>query len=332
MITTLFPRHPYTFIVLNVVIVVILNTPTTCASFISHHHQQLPTIHRHQSIRHFIPTTETVLVTPPSKRQLTLSLQLIMHLRGGSSGTVEQPLEYDHENNVPSLGDYDDITALANNNYVQQPQPTQYSTFSLTMIFPFIMNLLHQFSNHYSQLLQSYPIRTKSITAGCIFAMSDLLAQSLSKNSESDNTKNDSTSSNSDSNKIVWSRVFTSMAVGLFYFGPAAHYWYTWIFQILPSTSLVSTIQKAILGQLFFGPSFTCIFFATSLLQSGTFTFTNWINKIRNDLPSAWLAGASYWPIVDLISYSYIAPQYIPLFVNICSFFWTTYLVLKSYK
>lgn len=203
------------------------------------------------------------------------------------------------------------------------------TTASVAMLFPItiVMNVLRQCSHQYTLSLQQYPIRTKSVTAGIIFAMSDGLAQLLTKSSPTSGDNNDTATTT-----IVWTRILSSAAVGFFYFGPAAHYWYSWIFRILPSTSLFSTLQKAVLGQLFFGPSFTCIFFAMSLIQSRTFTLKNWMQKIRNDLPSAWIAGAGYWPIVDLISYSYVPPQYIPLFVNICSFFWTTYLVVKSYK
>jgi protein Mpv17 len=175
----------------------------------------------------------------------------------------------------------------------------------------------------YARLLQQYPIRTKSVTAGCIFAISAILAQMLEKKVGLDEAKQTG---------IQWSRVLSSSLVGLFYFGPAAHYWYEWVFRILPAVTLSSTLQKAFLGQMLFGPSFTCIFFATSLMQNGTFTVPSWIRKIRTDLPAAWLAGAGFWPIVDLVSYSFIAPQWIPLFINVCSLFWTTYLILKSYS
>jgi protein Mpv17 len=186
------------------------------------------------------------------------------------------------------------------------------------------MTLVHRFGQFYAKSLQSYPIRTKSITACAIFALSDIMAQRLEKS--------DSSSSSSSSSSLQWSRIMASALVGLLYFGPAAHFWYEWIFRILPGTSLVSTLQKAALGQLIFGPCFTCIFFASSLLQSGTFSLSRWWDKIRTDLPGAWLAGAGFWPVVDLISYSLIAPQWIPLFVNLCSLVWTTYLVLKSYS
>jgi hypothetical protein len=278
----------------------------------------------------------TPLSSSTSLSSTTTMSHDILTLRGGGGGGEEIIVEDDNDdsNNEPqppndlteTLLISEDTTSPTLHEEVSQPQhfSTTAATSSLVLFPTMMINVLRQWSSQYTFYLQQYPIRTKSVTAGLIFAMSDLLAQVLTKSSDKDD--NDATT------KIVWTRVLSSAAVGFFYFGPAAHYWYSWIFRILPSTSLFSTLQKAILGQLFFGPSFTCIFFAMSLIQSRTFTISNWIQKIRNDLPSAWIAGAGYWPIVDLISYSYVPPQYIPLFVNICSFFWTTYLVVKSYK
>lgn len=168
----------------------------------------------------------------------------------------------------------------------------------------------------YGASLEKNPIPTKSVTAGAIFALSDWLAQRLER--KSDNTSTD------------WKRTMSSALVGLLYFGPAAHLWYETIFKLLPGTSLVSTLQKAALGQLLFGPSFTCIFFATSLLQQGNFSFKNWAMKIKDDLPGAWVAGLGFWPLVDLVSYSLIPKNWIPLFVNTCSLVWTIYLSIVA--
>jgi len=170
----------------------------------------------------------------------------------------------------------------------------------------------------YGSSLEKNPIATKSITAGAIFVLSDLLAQRLEKDDE-DNNKSTN-----------WTRTISSALVGLLYFGPAAHYWYETIFKLLPGTTLVSTLQKATLGQLLFGPSFTCIFFATSLIQQGQFSLKNWLNKIKQDLPGAWVAGLGFWPLVDLVSYSVIPKNWIPLFVNTCSLVWTIYLSIVA--
>lgn len=176
----------------------------------------------------------------------------------------------------------------------------------------------------YSLAIQRAPILTKSVTAGFIFLLSDLLAQRLEMKQKQDQNDNSS-------NKIQWRRMIASSIVGLCYFGPAAHYWYEWIFRIIPGVTFYDTVMKALLGQLLFGPTFTCIFFASSLIQLNQFTLRNYLLKIKNDLPSAIIAGIGFWPFVDFISYSYIPPSYIPLFINMCSLVWTTYLALKSY-
>jgi hypothetical protein len=176
---------------------------------------------------------------------------------------------------------------------------------------PLLLAPIFALGKHYSTSLENFPILTKSITAGCIFAFSDYLAQTMEKK---------------DRNSIDWRRLATSAAVGLCCFGPAAHFWYAMVFRVFPATGLVSTLQKASLGQLFFGPSFTCVFFAASLLQTGQFSLSSWLRKIRTDLPGTWVSGLGFWPLVDLVSYSLVPVSYIPLFVNVCSLIWTIYL------
>mmetsp|Transcript_17221 Transcript_17221/g.32593 ORF Transcript_17221/g.32593 Transcript_17221/m.32593 type:complete len:358 (-) Transcript_17221:66-1139(-) len=203
----------------------------------------------------------------------------------------------------------------------------------------------------YSSALTAYPILTKSITAGVTFFLSDYAAQRIERpkvtsedakpsptkpiKKSGASTKKSSTSKTAISTPVAkwkhdWIRTLTSCLVGFFYFGPAAHYWYEWIFSVLPGASLVSTLQKAILGQILFGPSFTCIFFAASLIQAGQFNIQNWVQKIKRDLPGAWISGSAFWPLVDLISYSVIPVKFIPLFINLCSFIWTVYLSMVA--
>ncbi len=122
------------------------------------------------------------------------------------------------------------------------------------------------------------------------------------------------------------SRILTSFLVGVLFFGPAAHLWYEAIFRLLPSTSLVSALQKAILGQIFFGPAFTAVFFGAGMARTGEFTLVGWMEKVRTDLPGVWRAGLGYWPLVDFVSYKVVPVRWIPLFVNFCSFVWTIYL------
>jgi protein Mpv17 len=188
---------------------------------------------------------------------------------------------------------------------------------ALTLINPLVA-ALQSAGGSYSNALVAYPIITKSVTAGTTFLLSDYTAQRIERKSEGEKSRHD------------WTRTLTSAAVGLFYFGPAAHAWYEMIFKLLPGNSLFSTLQKALLGQIIFGPAFTCVFFATSLMQGGTFSINNWLSKIRNDLPGAWLAGVGFWPLVDFVSYALVPVKFIPLFINLCSFVWTIYLSMVA--
>jgi protein Mpv17 len=181
-------------------------------------------------------------------------------------------------------------------------------------------SLVSHLGSAYADSLSQRPILTKSVTAGIIFALSDYIAQRAATTAAGDvNARIDRT------------RLAVSAAVGLFYFGPAAHYWYNWMFRLFPATTLPSTLSKAAMGQTLFGPTFTCIFFATGLWQAGQLTWQTYAQKIRRDFPRTWLTGAVFWIAVDLFSYSYLPVPYIPLFVNMASLVWTTYLVLTSY-
>jgi len=188
--------------------------------------------------------------------------------------------------------------------------------------------VLATIAKEYGVLLRKSPILTKSLTAGVTFALSDFLAQRIETTPAS---KEDTLKSPVKKRATMnWKRLFAATVIGFCYFGPAAHYWYDIIFKILPGTTLVSTLQKAALGQLIFGPTFTCVFFASSLLQAGKFSFRSWADKIKTDLPGAWLAGVGYWPLVDLISYGFVPVDFIPLFVNGASLLWTIYLSLVA--
>ena len=185
-------------------------------------------------------------------------LDLLTRLRGGAADPEEGAVA----STYPNSRQVDESTILENQ--LQHPrlsEETAPRTIDINRAKELLitasvvpMGAVSKFGATYALCLKQRPILTKSATAGIIFALSDLLAQRLEKRDEQ--VKSGS------KRPIVWSRILSSAAVGFFYFGPAAHYWYDMIFRILPSTSLGSTIQKAALGQLFFGPTFTCIFFA----------------------------------------------------------------------
>ena len=166
----------------------------------------------------------------------------------------------------------------------------------------------------YSSALAAAPIVTKSITAGAIFAMSDQAAQSI-EGGERD-----------------VKRTLTSALVGLFYFGPALHFWLEMITRVVPGFGITDTLKKTLLGQCFFGPTITCIFFGASLISTlGLMRgLGQWPKKIKQDLLVTWASGLGFWPFVDLIVYSFVPVQWIPLGYNLASFVWTIFLSIQA--
>mmetsp|Transcript_18566 Transcript_18566/g.21364 ORF Transcript_18566/g.21364 Transcript_18566/m.21364 type:complete len:309 (-) Transcript_18566:284-1210(-) len=244
----------------------------------------------------------------------TLSTAQITAIRGGASkGNVGNTIE--------------------SNDVLDQEKLVLPSMSKSATILPVMLSAASKAGAIYSAALISRPILTKSVTAGFIFGLSDYVAQKLERSNSGNNKNGEAIASDdsaSEKRKVNLTRITSATLVGLLYFGTAAHYWYETIFRLLPNSSLWSTLQKATLGQMIFGPSFTAIFFASALLQSKDFTMRNWLNKIVTDLPQAWMAGLGFWPLVDLVSFSVVPPIYIPLFVNLCSFIWTIYLSLVA--
>ena len=269
------------------------------------------------------------LLRQEQQQKLWSSLVLFsLSIRGGEQQQQQQSLQSNNKSTSAQPSTKDQR---------QSSPPMASSTTTTISTFPLTAMALSM-GKFYATALTKHPIWTKSITSCVIFGLSDYLAQRIEGRGSSSSATNATrkeeeeraTQTLSSTDELNWTRLLTSMAVGLIYFGPAAHFWYNWMFQLFPNTGLVSTLQKAAMGQAFFGPFFTCIFFASILWQARQFTIQNWLQKIRRDLPGAWVAGLGYWPLVDLLSYSLVPVQYIPLFINVCSLIWTIYLSIVA--
>ena len=164
----------------------------------------------------------------------------------------------------------------------------------------------------YASNIHSHPIATKAATSAVVFGAGDVAAQWIEKRK-----------------KVDGLRLGMTTAIGGLYFAPAAHYWYGWVTALLPSSALPFVLAKTGLGQIFFGPLVTCVFFASACFQADR-SLRQLPRKIRKDLLAVQVAGLGYWPFVDLISYSLIPVIYIPVFINLASFIWTIYLSIQS--
>ena len=172
---------------------------------------------------------------------------------------------------------------------------------------------LGSIASTYVKCMNQAPLATKAATSAVIFGASDACAQKLERVEKPDAT-----------------RLLTTTAIGGLYFAPAAHVWYAQITRLIPKNGLKEILSKAMLGQIFFGPLVTIVFFAAACAQGeGLKTLPA---KIKNDLLAVQVAGLGFWPFVDFISFALVPIAYIPLFVNGASYVWTICLSLKSRK
>lgn len=175
-------------------------------------------------------------------------------------------------------------------------------------------------SANYATALAAKPILTKSLTSGAIFALSDVAGQSIAPSPQGRDLR----------------RTFTSLLVGLCYFGPALHYWLDMITGLIPGVGVVPTMLKTFLGQSIFGPTITGVFFASALVSGHGLVagLKRWPLKVKQDLVKTWATGLCFWPFVDLACYGLVLPylgaKWIPLTYNIASFFWTIFLSLQA--
>ena len=168
----------------------------------------------------------------------------------------------------------------------------------------------------YAGALVSNPVITKSVTSAVLFTASDIMAQRISPSDHGVNAK----------------RSLATGLIGLVYFGPALHYYLEFITKLIPGTGIKATILKTLFGQLGFGPILTCIFFGSFLIIEEGFLkgLAKWPAKVKQDLLFVWASELCYWPFVDLIAYSLVPLQWIPLCYNVANFLWTIYLSLQA--
>ena len=114
--------------------------------------------------------------------------------------------------------------------------------------------------------------------------------------------------------------------------GPALHYYLDFVTWLVPGTGARSTLLKTAVGQLGFGPALTSIFFGAFLVSDLGFAtgLRRWPAKIKQDLLVTWASELCYWPFVDLLCFSLIPVQWIPLVNSLANFFWTIFLSIQA--
>jgi protein Mpv17 len=193
---------------------------------------------------------------------------------------------------------------------------------------------------YYDNLLLDHPIKTKSITAGCIYVCGDLTSQLF----EYIQTSNSYI-------KLNWIRTSSCFLPGCIFDGYICHLWYNYIDKIPKikyylKLSDIGVIRiKVILDQLLFGPIQLSLFLLGYGIMSRYVLDKSENNKLSYSdiLENTWkhtsiillptfLNSCWYWPPVQYINFKYIPLRYQVLYVNTASFIFNIYVSYMANK
>jgi hypothetical protein len=123
-----------------------------------------------------------------------------------------------------------------------------------------------------------------------------------------------------------WTRSSHVMITGFAYSGPISHYWFALLEQIVTiDNPVLGLIFRVALDALIFSPFTVFGYFTIRTLLEG-----KGYPAIRAKLERAWrkavLAAWSFWPAVNVITFSLIPLPFRVLYVNIMALLWTGYM------
>lgn len=180
------------------------------------------------------------------------------------------------------------------------------------MVSSKIQTVWHEYNRH----LVDSPILTKSITAGIIALVADVVCQVYFPSKEDANK--------STLERIRWRRAFNFTFLSGVIMPPIMHYWYGYLSTQIVGTNFLAAAKRVACDQLLFAPCIIPVYFIGILLLEGQ--FDKIIPKIKADWLNTVLVNYSVWVPAQLINFSVVPAPLRVLWANFVGFFWGIYL------
>lgn len=189
-------------------------------------------------------------------------------------------------------------------------------------------NQLQRLNASYMKLLGNYPCRTKSLTAGIVTAIGDVIAQSIEARVAGVKLCVD----------IV--RLWSFTIAGTIYVGPFVHYIYEMLWVIgrkledMGVTKTWRTMAQVFIDQtvgvwVFFPTYFYVFEIVEGMVAGRSPIFSRATSKIKDELIKVIISNYRLWPLTNYINFSYVPENLRVLVSNIVSVFWNAYLCTK---
>ncbi|XP_024516284.1 protein SYM1 isoform X5 [Selaginella moellendorffii] len=186
----------------------------------------------------------------------------------------------------------------------------------------------------YQGQLAAKPVRTQIVTSGILWAVGDMVAQSVSASVEKRQHKSVISppplphglpsvepGPGKDKDGLNWKRVGISSMFGVGFVGPVGHFWYEGLEHLvhnklrLRPKSLRFLATKLAADALIFGPIHLVAFFTYSGLAAGK----SWEvvrQELGRDFIPAFLTEGAVWPVVQVVNFRFVPVQHQLLYVN----------------
>ncbi|XP_076250883.1 mpv17-like protein [Rhynchophorus ferrugineus] len=126
-------------------------------------------------------------------------------------------------------------------------------------------------------------------------------------------------------NNYDWMQALRFSLYGGLFTAPTLYAWIRLSTKLWPVTTLKTSITKAFVEQVTYGPAaLICFFFGMSLLEGKSLNDAK-VEVQKKFLPT-WKVGFCVWPIVQTLNFQYIPEKNRVPFVSACSLVWCCFL------
>lgn len=112
---------------------------------------------------------------------------------------------------------------------------------------------------------------------------------------------------------------------GTFFVAPSLYAWIKITSAMWPQMSIKTGIQKAVVEQFSYGPMAGVSFFTIMSLLEGK-NFSQACDEVADKFPGTFKVGVCYWPVIQVINFSFVKERNRVPFVAMASFVWTIFL------
>ncbi|CAN0075005.1 unnamed protein product [Ectocarpus sp. 6 AP-2014] len=166
----------------------------------------------------------------------------------------------------------------------------------------------------YSEMLRQSPVQVKACTSGIVYALGDLVAQSME---------------GTELAGIERQRVVRSAIAGLLLHGPMSHVWYNvceGLFDIVGWNDYWWVpAPKIITDQLLWGPAWNAVYIAFLGVLNKDSSAVIWEAITSTALPLV-IAGIRLWPLAHVVTYGLVPKENRLLWVDAVEIIWVTIL------